>query len=93
MASQSAAGTISYGTVTVGTSATAIRVAKGTRNSIVIQNVHASNDLYIGGDDQVATTTGLKIIAGDSIKLDDFNGPVYGIASAASTDVRYFEVG
>lgn len=81
-----------YGTVTIGATAGLVKAAWPQRKSIVVQNVHASNVLYLGDDSSVLTTSGLKIAAGESVKLDDFVGDVYGIASAAGTDVRFFEV-
>jgi hypothetical protein len=84
-------GTLSGATVTIGTSAALIKGSTSGRESIVIQNVHASNDLYVGPSG-VTTSSGVKVPAGQSITFDDYIGPVYGIASAASTDVRYLEV-
>ena len=81
-----------YGTVSIGTSAAIIKAAKTIRKSIIIQNVHASQVLYLGTDSSVATTTGLRVAAGESVEFDDYNGVIYGIASGAATDVRYFEV-
>jgi hypothetical protein len=89
----SSSGIGAYGTKSIGTSAAVIVDGTSLRRGVVIQNVHATQDLYIGSDSSVATTTGLKIIAGASRELLDYSGPVYGIASGASTDVRYFEVG
>lgn len=79
-----------YGTATIGTTAATILASNTGRTAIVVQNNHASNDLYIGSDDSVATTTGLHLAAGESIRLHH-HGTIFGIASAASTDVRYFE--
>jgi hypothetical protein len=81
----------SYGTVSVAATATLIRPAKALRKSIVVQNVHASQTLYLGDDSSVATTTGLRLNAGDSVRLSDCNAAVWGIASGAATDTRYFE--
>ena len=93
MASTGVSHSGSYGTVTIGGTAAVIKAANSQRKSILVQNVHASNVLYIGDDSSVATTTGIRLIAGESIEINDYNGPVYGIASAAGTDVRYLEVG
>lgn len=79
-----------YGTVAIGATAGLIKAARGRRESIVVQNVHASQILYIGSDASVLTTTGLRLIAGESIRLET-KGDVYGIASGAATDTRYFE--
>jgi hypothetical protein len=79
-----------YGTVAVGATAVLIKAERLRRESIIVQNVHASQILYLGGDASVATTTGLRLIAGDSVRLET-KGAVYGIASGAATDTRYFE--
>lgn len=83
----------SYGTVSVGATATLIKGAKAVRNSILIQNVHATQTLYVGLDASVLTTTGIRINAGDSMEISDGGAEVYGIASGAATDVRYMEIG
>lgn len=80
-----------YNTVSVGTSATLIRAAASARDAIIVQNAHASNLLYIGTDSSVTTSNGLRVGAGESISVPT-RGNVYGIASGASTDVRYLEV-
>lgn len=82
-------GRVTVGTVSVGASATLIRAARTSRDAVIIQNVHASQVLYLG-DSAVTTSTGLKVAAGESIQLPTC-GDVYGIASGAATDVRYFE--
>jgi hypothetical protein len=79
-----------YGTVSIGAAASVVKAARFRRESILIQNVHASQTLYIGSDSSVLTTTGLKIAAGESVRVRT-KGDVYGIASGAATDVRYFE--
>jgi hypothetical protein len=81
----------SYGTVSVGTSAALIAAARFRRDAVIVQNVHATQDLYVGPDASVATTTGIKIPAGQSFVVPT-RGAVYGIASGAATDTRYWEV-
>lgn len=85
-------GTGSYGAASVGTSASQIVASRSSRNGLVVQNIHASNDLYIGSDSSVTTSTGVKVPAGASIEFPEYVGAVYGIASGSSTTVRYFEV-
>lgn len=85
--------TEAYGTVSVGTSALIIKAAKTSRRELVVQNVHGSNVLYIGKDASVTTSTGLRLNPGESRVYTNYTGDVYGIASAASTDVRYEEIG
>lgn len=93
MASLGSSDRASYGTVAIGATAGVIKAGLSTRRSILIQNVHATQVLYVGDDSSVATSTGIKVAAGESLEIADYNGPVYGIASGADTDVRYFEVG
>lgn len=80
-----------YGAKTIGGTAAIIVSGRATRDSVIVQNLHASNDLYVGPDSDVLTTTGIKIAAGESYQVPT-RGDVYGIASAAGTDVRYWEV-
>ena len=84
---------VSYGAVSgdVTTSAKLLVGARSRRDTVIIQNVHASNILYLGSDSSVTASNGLRLGAGESISLPT-RGDVYGIASAASTTVRYFEV-
>ena len=48
----------SYGTVAVAATATLILAASFNREEVTVQNVHATQVLYIGFDSSVATTTG-----------------------------------
>jgi hypothetical protein len=91
MATQGVGSTLEHDSVLIGAAASVIKAAKSTRKSIVIQNAHATQILYIGGAG-VTTATGLRVAAGASVTLDDYNGVLYGIASGANTDVRYLEV-
>lgn len=93
MASTRVTNTATYGTVSIGTSAAVIKAAHGSRTSLVVQNAHATNTLYVGSDSSVTTSNGVVVAAGASVTFDDYTGDVYGIASGASTDVRYFQVG
>ena len=93
MASTGVSHSGSYGTVSIGGTAAVIKAGNAQRKSILIQNVHATQVLYVGDDASVLTTTGIKVSAGESLEIADYNGPVYGIASGAATDIRYFEVG
>lgn len=79
-----------YGTVSTGTTAGLIKAANSRREAIVIKNVHATQVLYVGSDSSVATTTGFKLSAGESTRLET-KSAIWGIASGAATDTRYFE--
>jgi hypothetical protein len=84
-----------YGNVSIGTSAAVVAAAKN-RKSVIVQNNHATQILYLGDDANVtadATSTGgLKIAAGASVTIEGFTGNVYGIASGATTPVAFFEI-
>ena len=92
MASQGVGSNLAGATVSIGGSAALIVAARATRKSLIVQNVHASQLLYLGGS-AVAVADGLRVAAaGGTQTFNDFNGPLYGIASGAATDVRVLEV-
>jgi hypothetical protein len=80
-----------YGAKTVTTSAQLIAGARSSREQIAVQNLHATNLLYIGPDSSVTAANGIRIAAGAE-RIVDSRGDVYAIASAASTDVRFWEI-
>lgn len=84
-------GQSSYGAKSIGTTAVLITAARNARDAVLVQNLHASNDLYVGPDSSVTSSNGIKIAAGESISVPS-RGDVYGIGSAASTDARFWEV-
>lgn len=79
-----------YAAVSIGTTAAVVKAAFFRRESILIVNNHASQILYLGSDSSVTTSNGIPVAAGGSVRLRT-KSDVYGIASGASTDVRYFE--
>jgi hypothetical protein len=81
----------SYGAKTVTTSAQLIAAARSSRDAVRVQNLHASNLLYIGPDSAVTAANGIRIAAGAETTIPS-RGDIYAIASAASTDVRYWEI-
>lgn len=83
---------MAHAAVSIGATAAIICAGRSQRDSIVIQNVHASQDLYVGMDNTVTTANSVKVPAGGSIEFTDYNGPVWGIGSGAGTTVRYLEV-
>lgn len=75
--------------VTVGTSAStalAVAVAPQRRVSVIIQNQHATALVTVVFAD--SGTAGLKVKAGESISLDNYNGIVRCISDTASTPVH-----
>lgn len=87
---------MAYNTVTVTSTATKIVDATANRQSLVISN-NSSVTIYIGEDDSVTTSNGINIVAGGNISYDNsggrmWKGPIYGIVSTATANVRYWEV-
>lgn len=74
----------------IGTSAATVVAAGRQRKSVLIQNAHASQVLYVDTASNLTTSTGVKLVAGESVRLFT-REIVYGIASGASTDVRFVE--
>jgi len=75
--------------VTIGTSAStalAVAVTPERRVSVIIQNQHASALLTVilAADG----TAGLKVKAGESISLDNYNGIIRCLSDTASTPVH-----
>lgn len=71
---------------TVGTSASQLLSASSAVNDLIVQNTHATQDLYVGASG-VTTSSGFKIAAGTSYRFENFRGDLYGIASGAGTTV------
>ena len=75
--------------VTVGTSASTALVVAPTperRVSVIIQNQHATALVTVFFD--AAGTDGLKVKAGESISLDNYNGIVRCVSDTAATPVH-----
>ena len=86
---------MSYGTVSVTTSATLIVNANPRRQSLIITNTDATNKLYIGPDNAITTATGIEIGTGSNLTEDNggskvYCGPVYGISNG-TISVRWWE--
>lgn len=90
-ASTSASNASAPATVSVGIAATQVLAARAGRKALLIQNVHAVNDLYLGFGAAPTTGNGIKLKPGESFADEVFTGQVQGIASAAGTDVRVVE--
>jgi hypothetical protein len=84
--------------VTVTTNSTLIVDANAARMSLLITN-NGDYDLYLGPTSSVetaGTNAGVKIVADGSYAEDGgskgmYNGPFYGIAGSAATNVAYWE--
>ena len=58
-----------------------------TTMTLVVQNVHATEAIYIGNVGVTTSAYGIKLAAGQSLSLDDLlpTEAVYAISAAAST--------
>jgi hypothetical protein len=81
-----------YGAVSISTSATLIHEGDSNVDEVVVQNVHATEDIYVGLDASVTTANGVKIPAGSAMSITLRNQSLYGIAAAAA-DARYLTTG
>jgi hypothetical protein len=64
------------------------------RNTLILQNVHASGNLFISTDDEMTTASGYKLVPGASVTLQaSATTVIYGISDAVSNamDVRIIE--
>lgn len=66
----------------------ALRATNHYETDFVIQNLSANN-LYLGDIEDVATTNGIKILAGGFISKDKWHGDIWLIADGATSDVRF----
>jgi hypothetical protein len=83
-------------TVTVGTGSPAqIVAANPQRLSLIVVNTGVPT-VYIGQDASVTTANGVPVKTNGNLTEDSggtkmYCGPIYGIASDSSSDVRYWE--
>lgn len=83
-------GSVAASAATVTTSATLIVGGRTSREAVQIQNLGAA-DIYIGGSG-VTASTGIKVASGASWDDQNLSGPLYGITSSGTADVRVLEV-
>jgi hypothetical protein len=79
-----------YGTASIGGTAALLLAARQRRESVIIQNNHATQTLHLGNDADVTTANGLKLAAGTSVTLETA-GVIWAIGSGAGTTVNYWE--
>ncbi len=86
---------MSYGSTTVTTTATQIIASNTKRKNLTIANTSDSYIVYIGPDSSVTTSNGIPLYENqtrDQDKIPEgYLGPVYGIVSSSTADVRYWE--
>ena len=75
----------------VGATAAALVAANPKRSQMFIKNTHATQILYVSAADDVATTDGFAIGAGETLPLHTTSA-LYAIASGATTTYAVIEV-
>jgi hypothetical protein len=86
-----------YGSIVVGNTATLICAANTQRQELTIVNYSSSVDIFVGPDASVTAANGIPLYAqqrNDRWKGPggSWLGPIYGITSSSTADVRYWEV-
>lgn len=72
------------------TTAEAIFVARPTRTRAVVKNIDSSIIVYVGEADTVTASTGMPLLAGESISLFT-TAAVYAIAASGTPTVALLE--
>lgn len=84
-----------HDTVTVTNSATLIISANSRRKRIYIVNNSDSVTIYLGSSASVTSSNGLPLYPNQAIHnefiSEGYAGDIYGITSASTADVRYWE--
>lgn len=82
----------SHAKVSIGTNSALVVDALGDRRTVVIGNDHATNVVYLSLGAAAVAGEGIRLNpAGGTVILDNYSGPIYAIASDASTSVIYVE--
>lgn len=80
---------------TVGTSSVQIAFPNPERRTMVIQNLHASNNLWVRKRQPAVANLGIKLVAGGSYEIGSTNfyaGGFWAISDAVGTTVLVDEV-
>ncbi len=79
-----------FGAVTPSSGNVKLVDQRTNRVSVVVRN-DGSNQVYLGGSDQVTTANGYPLLADEELEFPDYQGPLW-VAVGAASDVRFFEV-
>lgn len=86
-----AGGSPAYAQVAIDNTATLIKAANSTRRSILVQNLDAANDLFLGYDASVSTANaGHQLKPFSAIELYA-EAAIYGIRAAGTGNAAYLE--
>lgn len=89
---------MAFNTVTIGPSATQIVGANPQRIGLIIVNTSTTVPIYVGQDNTVTAANGIPILPQGNLTEQNggggtemYYGPVFGIPSSGTVDVRYWE--
>ena len=86
---------MAYNTVTVSDTATEIVPANTARRNVTIVNTEEAKIVYIGPDSSITTSNAIPLYETQTRDQDripeGYQGPIYGIVSTGTADVRYWE--
>lgn len=85
----------SFGTVTVGTTATLIKPANSSRIALIITPNTSGKIIFIGLDNSVTTANGIQLNQDDVFTIDQNNlytGAIFGIVATGTIDIRFIEI-
>ena len=88
---------MAYNTVTVTTTATKIVADNANRKALMLTNSEEGLIVYIGPDSSITTANAIPLYETQTKDFTKntpgyYSGDVYGIVSAGTADVRYWEV-
>ena len=86
-----AKGSRTHSVATPTTSAVSVLAANSSRKSATIQNA-GTVDVYLGKDNTLTTSTGIKLAAGDSLQDKNSTEAWWAITSSGTGDLRIIEV-
>lgn len=81
---------MTYGNISIGTSATSI-VSSNTDRATIRLNNNDTVTIYLGGDASVTTSNGYPVEPGATYIENNYTGAIYGIVTSGTADLRYSE--
>lgn len=82
-----------FGAAVVGVAAAVAVAANVDRKGLHVQaGLGNAGTINIGQTNAVTVANGIQLVAGQSLWLDDYRGPLWGIATAAGQRLNWFEV-
>jgi hypothetical protein len=90
---QAMGSSVAASAATIGTSASQVVGASGTRQKLTVKNNSASAVVYLGADNAVTSASGFPLGPGEGFTFEGTQAAVWAVASAAGTDMRILAEG